>query len=111
MRLLLWMRRHANGSPLVFQTRRGTRWNQGNLSLRMQRLRKRAGLPASVRLYGLRHKFGTDACRNGVNLKLTAELMGHASVNQTLHYTHVAGDTELLREAVAQVVRPARKRG
>jgi integrase len=110
LRMLLWMRRQAEGAEgLVFKTRRGTRWVQGNLSLRVQRLRKRAGLPKSVRLYGLRHRFGTDGVRNGVNLKILSDIMGHANINMTLHYVHIAGNTELLREAVEQVVRPVQK--
>jgi site-specific recombinase XerD len=71
----------------------------------MQRAKAAAGLDPQLRLYGLRHAFGTDAVRAHLNLKVIAEMMGHASVTQTEKYTHVAGDTETLRDALDVLAR------
>jgi integrase len=90
--LLTAIRRRQEPGPLVFRTHRGTRWNRCNLSLRMQRARAKAGIPAEVKLYGLRHAFGTRAIMNGVDIKTLAELMGHSTVRMTEHYLASLGD-------------------
>jgi integrase len=63
----------------VFRNHRGTPWNRCNLSLRMQRMRARAGVPDDAKLYRLRHAFGTRAVVNGVDIKTLAEIMGHTT--------------------------------
>jgi len=77
--LLTAIRRRQEPGPRVFSTHRGTAWNRCNLSLRMQRARERADIPAEVKLYGLRHAFGTRAIINGVDIKTLAELLGHTT--------------------------------
>lgn len=53
-------------------------------------LLKRAGLPTSVRLYDLRHTCATLLLNGNVHPKYVQELLGHASIAQTLDtYSHV----------------------
>jgi integrase len=92
------------GTERVFLTTHGTRWNRANLAQRVQRLRKRAGLPEDVKLYGIRHQFGTQSVVNGVDIKTLAELMGHTTTRMTEHYTHLAGRQEHLAAAMRQAV-------
>jgi integrase len=92
------------GTKHVFLNSRGNPWNRCNLSLLMQRLRKRAGLPKEVKLYGLRHQFGTQAIMNGVDIKTLAELMGHTSTRMTEHYLHLAGQRAHLASAMQKAV-------
>jgi AraC-like DNA-binding protein len=57
----------------------------------MQRARERAKIPDEVKLYGLRHAFGTRAILNGVDIKTLAELLGHTTTRMSEHYIHLAG--------------------
>jgi integrase len=53
-------------------------------------LLKRAGLPAKTRLYDLRHTCATLLLNGNVHPKYVQELLGHASIAQTLDtYSHV----------------------
>jgi integrase len=48
------------------------------------------GLPASTRLYDLRHTCATLLLNSNVHPKYVQELLGHASIAQTLDtYSHV----------------------
>jgi integrase/recombinase XerC len=46
-----------------------------------------AGLDDQVTSHVLRHTFGTELARSGVDLVTVAELMGHASLETTRLYT------------------------
>ena len=107
VRLLEWL--HASSGPInshgmhVFVNAKGTPWTRYAFNTRFKRVRKRAGIPKECRPYGLRHAFGTNAIRKKVPIKVLSELMGHTSVRTTERYIHLAGDTELLHEAVRQI--------
>ena len=98
MLAVLW-RRHGGLSRHVFLNARGNPWKRYALACRIKRLRRRLRLPRDCKLYGLRHKYGTNAVVNGVDLKTLAQLMGHTTTRCTEHYVHLAGQTEHLRKA------------
>lgn len=100
LRLLVRVQRRQDAGEHVFQTHLRTPWNRSNLSLRMQRARAAAGIADDVKLYGLRHGFGTRSILNGVDLMTLSALMGHASTRMTEHYVHVAGQREHLAAAM-----------
>jgi integrase len=102
--LKLIQKRQRPGTTHVFLTAHGTVWNRSNLGLRMRRLRERAKLPDDVKLYGLRHHFGTQSIINGVDIKTLAELMGHTTSHMTEHYVHLAGCQKHLAAAMQQAV-------
>ena len=56
-------------------------------------------VPFDAKLYGLRHRFGTEGARAGLNLSVLGEAMGHSDYRVTATYIHLAGDTELLVNA------------
>ena len=97
-------RQQRGGTDRVFLTYRATPWNRSSLGLRMRRLRERAGLPDDVKLYGIRHQFGTQSIVNGVDVKTLSELMGHTSTRMTEHYLHLAGRQEHLAAAMRRAV-------
>jgi integrase len=108
IKLLLWMRSAREDSRTreqdhVFTNGRGNAFSRGWLSLKMQRLRRRLGLPAGVTLYGLRHRYGLMGIKNGVNLKLLSLCMGHVRTQMTEHYIAEAGLTDQVQQAAWQV--------
>lgn len=84
----------------------GQPWAKTSLDSCFARLRDRARVDPSCKLYGTRHAYGTNAILNGVNLKVVAELMGHTSTKMTEHYVHLAGLTEHLHTALEQAMQP-----
>jgi len=52
---------------------------------------KRAGIK-KLKFHDLRHTFGSRLVRNGANLNLVRELMGHASIVTTQRYLHSGTD-------------------
>lgn len=105
-RLLAAVRERGDPGEHVFLTYRLTPWHRSTLSQRIVRARRKANIPEEVKLYGLRHAFGTRAITSGVDLKTAAELMGHASTRMTEHYVHLAGQREHLAAAMRRVNGP-----
>ena len=75
---------------MVFPSSVGTPLSHRNVVRSFKAVLRRAGLPAAIRLYDLRHTCATLLlCRN-VHAKYVQELLGHASIAQTLDtYSHV----------------------
>lgn len=110
MRLLTWIKRLDEPGEVVFLTHRRTPWNKNSLAIRVQRARELAGIPDDVKLYGVRHAFGTRAVVNGgLDIKTVAELMGHTTTRMTEHYLHLAGQPAHLAAAMLRV--NARRQG
>jgi site-specific recombinase XerD len=51
---------------------------------------KKAGINKTVNLHPLRHSYATHLIEEGVNIVTVKELLGHADVNTTMIYLHVA---------------------
>jgi integrase len=103
VKLLVWIcQRQPPDEKFVFLNHRGKHWDKNSLGLRIYRIRKKIGLPLSVKLYGARHLFGTQCILKGVDLMVLAELMGHASTKMTEYYVHLAGRTDHLQSALGK---------
>jgi integrase len=86
------MRRAAfwQDQDLVFPSTVGTPLSHRNVVRSFKALLVRAGLPADTRLYDLRHTCATLLLNSNVHPKYVQELLGHASIAQTLDtYSHV----------------------
>lgn len=75
---------------LVFPSTVGTPLSHRNVVRSFKAVLSSAGLPSSVRLYDLRHTCATLLLSRNVHPKYVQELLGHASIAQTLDtYSHV----------------------
>ena len=54
---------------------------------------KRAGIAKEVTLHTLRHTYATHLLEQGVNILTIKELLGHAHINTTMIYLHLARPT------------------
>lgn len=73
------------------------------------RIRAAAGLPG-LRIHDLRHTFASLLVSRGASLEMIAKLLGHAQVQTTQRYAHLA-DAPLRGsvDAVAEMLRPRPK--
>ena len=62
------------------------------------RLRARAGLD-DVRIHDLRHSYASRALAAGESLSMIGKLLGHADIQSTARYAHLARETERLSAA------------
>ena len=77
-------------TDLEFTTTRGTPLDVGTLTYSSFRpLLKRAELP-TIRFHDLRHTFATILLSRGTHPKIVQEMLGHATISQTMDtYSHV----------------------
>ena len=79
-------------SAFVFSSRSGRPLCRISLWVIVKKYCRRAGLPTAVSPHSLRHSFATHVLSNGADLRTVQELLGHASIQTTQHYTHVDRD-------------------
>jgi integrase len=90
-------------SELVFCNQRGGMLGHGELGKPLARACRRAGL-RRVGWHVLRHTFASHLVMRGVPLKAVQELLGHATIQMTMRYSHLA--PEIGRQAVAVLEQP-----
>jgi site-specific recombinase XerD len=74
----------------VFLNHHGAPLGVRGLRMRLDRLRRLAGLPDGVSPHTLRHSFATHLLEGGADLRVVQELLGHESLATTQVYTHVS---------------------
>jgi integrase/recombinase XerD len=82
--------------PWVFVSRGGRALTREMLWHLVKKYARRAGLNPKVSPHTLRHSFATHLLAGGADLRIVQELLGHANLRTTQHYTHV--DRERLRK-------------
>jgi integrase/recombinase XerD len=79
-------------SPWVFVSRGGKPLTREMLWILVKKYTLRAGLNRRVSPHTLRHSFATHLLAGGADLRTVQELLGHANIRTTQHYTHVDRD-------------------
>jgi integrase/recombinase XerD len=79
----------AKDVPWVFVSRGGRGLTREMLWILVKKYVARAGLNARVSPHTLRHSFATHLLAGGADLRTVQELLGHANIRTTQHYTHV----------------------
>jgi integrase/recombinase XerD len=79
-------------APWVFVSRGGRALTRETVWTLVKKYARRAGLNPRVSPHTLRHSFATHLLAGGADLRTVQELLGHASIRTTQHYTHVDRD-------------------
>lgn len=82
-------------APWVFVSRGGQVLTREMLWTIVKKYVRRSDLNPKVSPHTLRHSFATHLLAGGADLRTVQELLGHANIRTTQHYTHV--DRERLR--------------
>src|ERR1051325_9499809 len=78
-----------SNSPALFINSSGQRLSTQGIANIISRFRKDAGIDRQITPHMLRHTVATLLLRNGVDIRVVQEFLGHASIATTQRYTHV----------------------
>lgn len=81
-----------NAPPEVFISRTAKPITRIEIWRIVKKYCRRAGLPSKISPHTLRHSFATHVLAGGADLRTVQELLGHASIATTQHYTHLDRD-------------------
>jgi integrase/recombinase XerD len=79
-------------APYLFVSRCGRGLTRIILWSLVKKYVRRAGLSDKISPHTLRHSFATHLLSGGADLRTVQELLGHANIRTTQHYTHVDRD-------------------
>lgn len=87
-------------SDFLFTNGRGSRLTETTIQKVVKQASGRAGVTHDVSPHTLRHSFATHLLENGTDIRYIQELLGHAKLQTTEIYTHVA------RSKIQSIVSP-----
>jgi integrase/recombinase XerD len=76
-------------SPALFLNASGKRLSTQGIANVIAQLRKEAGIERHITPHMLRHTVATLLLRNGVDIRVVQEFLGHTSIATTQRYTHI----------------------
>ena len=82
--------RIVTNDPALFLNASGARLSTQGIANVLAMLRQEAGIERHVTPHMLRHTVATLLLRNGVDIRVVQEFLGHASIVTTQRYTHIA---------------------
>ncbi len=96
------MRNHIGitekAKPYVFVNQKGGRLSRVSVFKWVKVWAEKAGIKKSISPHTFRHSFATHLVRNGADLRVVQEMLGHESILTTEIYTHL--DRKHLEEAI-----------
>ena len=81
--------RIATDSPALFLNASGQRLSTQGIANVIAQLREQAGIERHITPHMLRHTVATLLLRNGADIRVVQEFLGHASIATTQRYTHI----------------------
>ena len=81
--------RKDNSEALIVSAQNKKRMTPTNVQLLIKNSAIRAGIDKRVTPHTLRHSFATNFLRNNGNMRYLSAMLGHASLQTTMMYTHV----------------------
>ena len=90
----------ASSNRALFLNASGARLSTQGIANIISQFRKDAGIERHITPHMLRHTVATLLLRNGVDIRVVQEFLGHASIATTQRYTHITKDhlVQVLRE-------------
>ncbi len=76
-------------SDYVFESERGGKLHVRTLGHIFAYAKKKANITKPATFHSLRHSFATHLIENGTDIRFVQDLLGHANIRTTQHYTHV----------------------
>lgn len=90
LKYLAVRRAFENDSVAFFVNASGKRLSAQGIANVIHKLRKSCGISRNVTPHMLRHTVATLLLRNGTDIRVVQEFLGHASIATTQRYTHIA---------------------
>ena len=81
--------RKDNCEALIISVRYKQRMTATNIQLLIKNSARNAGISKKVTPHTLRHSFATNLLVNNVDIRYIGKMLGHASIQTTMQYTHV----------------------
>ncbi len=81
----------AVDTEYVFSAK-GSEYSHNRLRRELIKIADMAGIESLTKLHTLRHTFASHLVMNGVDLPTVMKLMGHADIQTTMTYAHLASD-------------------
>jgi integrase/recombinase XerD len=82
------------------------RYSVKGLSWVMRQALKQTGITKDVSLHSLRHSYATHLLEDGVNILTIKDLLGHAKIDTTMIYLHVANPPSVLPHSPLDTLYP-----
>jgi integrase/recombinase XerD len=74
---------------------KGVQMHRQSLYIRIKRLVKMAGIKKNIGMHSLRHSIATHLLQSGMKLERIQQFLGHADLDSTQIYTHLANETDI----------------
>jgi site-specific recombinase XerD len=81
------------GAKALFLNQYGKRLGSNSMADRLQNLKEKAEINKEAGLHALRHSIATHLLQSGMELEKIKRFLGHASLESTQIYTHIAYET------------------
>jgi site-specific recombinase XerD len=82
-------RRLEGASPALFLNVNGVRLSTQGIANVIAQFRREAGIERHITPHMLRHTVATLLLRNGADIRIVQEFLGHTSIATTQRYTHI----------------------